>query len=335
VVYRGTSQGSAGFITSITGRITSPQLYFYHPDHLGSSSLITDNNGTLVQHLEYLPFGEVFVEENKSTWSTPYKFTSKELDAETGLYYFGARYYDPKTSVWLSVDPLAEKYINTSSYVYCHNNPSNRIDPDGKGDENTSGKPSVTNLSDGVPTSAQSSVRTTDPQEKIKPIPYTPPPPPLGEIRDANKENLIKIHNEAMNDPIKKQCLTDPALKAMAGGVLATGTAVLVPEIASVVTQLAKEKGLPILYKSAEIVMKNPEISQAAIGAGIGIFTTIATGESQDVPQFTTGIPQIDNWNTRAQFFMTVGAFTQYVSSGGSQTQATDGSNASNKKLNK
>jgi RHS repeat-associated protein len=131
VIYRGTPQGSAGLVTSETGRINSPQMYFYHSDHLGSSSLITDNNGTLVQHLEYVPFGEVFVEENKSTWSTPYKFTSKELDAETGLYYFGARYYDPKTSVWLSVDPLAEKYPNYSSYNYCLNNPIKYIDPDG------------------------------------------------------------------------------------------------------------------------------------------------------------------------------------------------------------
>ena len=132
VVYRGISQGSAGLITSIAGRIASPQLYFYHSDHLGSSSLITDNNGTLVQHLEYVPFGEVFLEENRSTWSTPFKFTSKELDAETGLYYFGARYYDPKTSVWLNVDPLAEKYVGWSSYNYCLNNPVKFVDPDGK-----------------------------------------------------------------------------------------------------------------------------------------------------------------------------------------------------------
>jgi RHS repeat-associated protein len=134
VIYRGTPQGSAGLVTSETGRINTPQMYFYHSDHLGSSSLITDNNGTLVQHLEYVPFGEVFVEENKSTWSTPYKFTSKELDAETGLYYFGARYYDPKTSVWLSVDLLAEGKPWMTSYHYCSNNPVNKIDPDGRND---------------------------------------------------------------------------------------------------------------------------------------------------------------------------------------------------------
>jgi len=64
--------------------------------------------------------------------STPYKFNGKELDEETGLYYYGARYYDPRTSVWISADPLAEKYPNVGSYVYCHNNPVKYTDPDGR-----------------------------------------------------------------------------------------------------------------------------------------------------------------------------------------------------------
>lgn len=101
---------------------------------MGSSSLITDVDGNVAQHIEYIPYGEVFVEERNNSWSTPYKFNGKELDEETGLYYYGARYYDPRTSVWVSVDPLAEKYPSVSSYVYCHNNPVNRIDPDGKTD---------------------------------------------------------------------------------------------------------------------------------------------------------------------------------------------------------
>ncbi|MGM0635085.1 MAG: RHS repeat domain-containing protein [Bacteroidota bacterium] len=61
-----------------------------------------------------------------------WKFTGKELDEETGFYYFGARYYQPKWSIWLSVDPLAEKYSSWSSYNYTMNNPINLIDPDGK-----------------------------------------------------------------------------------------------------------------------------------------------------------------------------------------------------------
>ena len=64
-------------------------------------------------------------------YNSPYKFNGKELDEETGFYYYGARYYDPRISVWQSVDPLAEKYPEVSPYVYCMQNPVNIIDPDG------------------------------------------------------------------------------------------------------------------------------------------------------------------------------------------------------------
>jgi RHS repeat-associated protein len=65
-------------------------------------------------------------------YSTRYKFNGKELDQATGLYYYGARYYDPKISTWLSVDPLAEQYQAYSPYNYTLNNPINFIDPDGR-----------------------------------------------------------------------------------------------------------------------------------------------------------------------------------------------------------
>jgi RHS repeat-associated protein len=87
--------------------------------------------GEIVQHIEYVPFGEVFIEERNNTWNTPYLFNAKELDEETGLYYYGARYYDARSSVWLSADPLQEKYPNVSSYVYCVQNPVKFVDPTG------------------------------------------------------------------------------------------------------------------------------------------------------------------------------------------------------------
>ena len=65
-------------------------------------------------------------------YETPYKFNGKELDSETGLYYYGARYYDPRTSIWLSTDPLMEKYPSMNPYVYCAQNPVNMVDPDGR-----------------------------------------------------------------------------------------------------------------------------------------------------------------------------------------------------------
>lgn len=132
VTYKGTDHNGTTFYTAATAPALEAQEYFYHSDHLGSSSLITDADGNVTQHIEYIPYGEVFVEERNSTWSTPYKFSGKEQDEETGLYYYGARYYDPRTSVWASVDPLAEKYPNIGSYVYCADNPIKFIDPDGR-----------------------------------------------------------------------------------------------------------------------------------------------------------------------------------------------------------
>ena len=108
--------------------------FFYHPDHLGSSSFITNLEGEVVQHIEYVPFGEVFIEERNSVWNTPYLFNAKEFDEETGMYYYGARYYEPKLSLWMTTDPMEEDYPNVSSYVFCHNNPQIYIDPDGRGD---------------------------------------------------------------------------------------------------------------------------------------------------------------------------------------------------------
>ncbi|MFC4476481.1 RHS repeat domain-containing protein [Flavobacterium chungangensis] len=127
--------------SSTTGKMTAKndnaelQQFYYHPDHLGSSSYISNLDGEVVQHIEYVPFGEVFLEEKNAKWNTPYLFTSKELDRETGLYYYGARYQDPKLGIFISVDPLAEKFAGYSSYAYALNNPLGFIDPTGMGPE--------------------------------------------------------------------------------------------------------------------------------------------------------------------------------------------------------
>ena len=105
--------------------------FYYHPDHLGSSSYITNLDGEVVQHIEYVPFGEVFIEERNDVWNTPYLFNAKEFDEETGMYYYGARYYDPHLSLWMSTDALKEKVPNVSSYAYTENNPITYVDPDG------------------------------------------------------------------------------------------------------------------------------------------------------------------------------------------------------------
>ena len=116
------------------------EIFFYHSDHLGSTSYITDAKANITQFDAYLPYGELLVDEHSSSEEMPYKFNGKELDEETGLYYYGARYMDPKISMWLGVDPLAEKYPNKSSYCYTFNNPIILIDPTGMEPDGWGGK---------------------------------------------------------------------------------------------------------------------------------------------------------------------------------------------------
>ena len=84
----------------------SVNSYFYILDHLGSTSMVLDVDGNISQSVSYIPYGEVFVEERNGAWNSPYLFNSKELDEETGLCYYGARYLNPTNGIWLSVDPL-------------------------------------------------------------------------------------------------------------------------------------------------------------------------------------------------------------------------------------
>ena len=122
-------QAGYGYIPNDT---TREETFFYHSDHLGSTSYITDDHANITQYDAYLPYGELLVDEHSSSENLPYKFNGKQFDEETGLYYYGARYMNPIASIWYGVDPLAEKYPNESVYAYTHNNPVKFVDPNGK-----------------------------------------------------------------------------------------------------------------------------------------------------------------------------------------------------------
>jgi RHS repeat-associated protein len=146
VVGDGGSPAPAPILNGNNSRPEEHQIYYYHGDHLGSSNVLTDRFGRNYEHLEYFPYGETWVEESRNQTNLPYKFTGKELDPETGLYYFGARYYDPRVSIWVSVDNnvtnilinnkrLKEASRKLSAYSYVLNNPIIYVDPDGLDDQ--------------------------------------------------------------------------------------------------------------------------------------------------------------------------------------------------------
>lgn len=140
---------------------TYVEMFYYHSDHLGTGAFLSDTYGNPYQFFLNLPFGETMMEQHSYTgdYTNRYKFNGKELDEETGFYYYGARYYNPKFSIWLSVDPLAEKYPNFNAYSYCYQNPIKYIDPtgmEGEGwiEEVTNGKSTFT-YRDGIDTVQQ------------------------------------------------------------------------------------------------------------------------------------------------------------------------------------
>ena len=134
VLYEENTTGSATYIYGPTGKIAKrttineeTNIYYVHADHLGSTRLVTDGSKNIVSAATYHPYGELETKEG----SEDYLFTGKEKDA-TGLYYYGARYYDPDLGRFTTRDPQKGniKHPQTlNRYEYCLNNPTKYIDP--------------------------------------------------------------------------------------------------------------------------------------------------------------------------------------------------------------
>jgi len=112
-------------------------VFFYHSDHLGGTSYLTDRGGQVAQTLAYLPYGENWVDVTAFQYDTSqvgfYQFNGKERDPETGFLYYGARYHWPELwTGWTTPDPLMDRYPGMSPYNYCNLNPVNLVDPDGR-----------------------------------------------------------------------------------------------------------------------------------------------------------------------------------------------------------
>ena len=124
--------------TSLQPTIATSDIYYYHTNHLGSTAFVTDQNQNVTQGFLYAPYGEITTEFDANFGSDiipKYSFNAKELDEETGMYYYEARYYKPP--VFTSRDAMFEKKPWLSPYQYCSNNPVGRVDPSGCEDEIT------------------------------------------------------------------------------------------------------------------------------------------------------------------------------------------------------
>jgi len=116
--------------------LTTPTIAvrYQYDNHLGSASLELDQNAAIISYEEYHPFGTTSYRSGRTETEVAlkrYKYVGKERDEETGLYYYGARYYAAWIARFVSVDPLQLKYPHYTPYQYAGNKPVSYIDLDG------------------------------------------------------------------------------------------------------------------------------------------------------------------------------------------------------------
>jgi len=140
-------------IATIQGTGADAKVYYNHTDILNSSSVITDSAGAIVETMDYFPFGALRIDQKSGTFNEQRKYIGQEYDADTGLNYLNARYYNASVGRFISVDPVflaigdngQIKQItgqelqqilsdpqNLNSYAYARNNPIVYRDPNGK-----------------------------------------------------------------------------------------------------------------------------------------------------------------------------------------------------------
>jgi RHS repeat-associated protein len=124
----GTLQGAGGVGGLLAVHIQNPQSSIYYPtyDGNGNVSEYLGQDGTAAAHFEYDPFGNTTVSSGDIA-QFAYRFSTKPLDCETGLYYYGYRIYDPVTGRWLSKDPIEEEG-GENLYGFIGNDGVERID---------------------------------------------------------------------------------------------------------------------------------------------------------------------------------------------------------------
>ena len=119
---------------SLVATYENTTLRYIHQDHLSGTSLMTDDEGIEINGINYYPYGDCRKSQPEiNNFPTDRLFTGQRYD-DTGLYYYGARYYDPEIGRFISADTIVPDPMNPQSfnrYSYCLNNPLKYMDPSG------------------------------------------------------------------------------------------------------------------------------------------------------------------------------------------------------------
>ena len=230
-----------GYVANDT---TREETFFYHSDHLGSTSYITDRDANITQFDAYLPYGELLVDEHSSSEDMPYKFNGKELDEETGLYYYGERYYDYRSNLWIGTDRFTEKYPNLSAYNFCQNNPITLLDQ--KGDSTVLFATTLPGMSPiardlGLSSATHTFLAVQDGDGNWKHFAYGSEYDGIrgavaGRLKEVDYYDDIAIMNGKLPEQLKVRMPIEPPLKA-------DGTQMSVKEFDKKVMEIAKSFG--------------------------------------------------------------------------------------------
>jgi RHS repeat-associated protein len=138
--------GSLGSVATSTYSGSTASLIYHHKDHLGGTHVESDSSGTSVEYILYTPFGGTLMDVKTGSYENDHKYTDKEKDEDTGLYYYGARYYNSTVGMFTAQDPvylsvgtqdaketqeLIQDPHRLNSYAYSRNNPIKYFDADG------------------------------------------------------------------------------------------------------------------------------------------------------------------------------------------------------------
>ncbi|MHC4755803.1 MAG: RHS repeat-associated core domain-containing protein, partial [Planctomycetota bacterium] len=134
------SYANSQVLAQYTGDYSTGTKYFYLHDRLGSVRQVIETDGDVVCRYTYNPYGELFdtptmgagLDETEETIDNPFTFTGQWYDSEINQYCLRARMYDPKIGRFTSRDPVLGDFkepLTLHKYLYCINDPINRIDP--------------------------------------------------------------------------------------------------------------------------------------------------------------------------------------------------------------